>query len=113
MRIADPLNARFKYLAHACIIPGFYFIDIETVAVFFALHTLHGFGNTSLNGLHRARHRNTITIVPYKHCQRGHHYAGGIERLPAMPFRSGGIADGAKTYFITVVAQVFEVLQSG
>src|SRR3569833_2070382 len=98
-------NASLKHFAHASIIPALYRVNIKAVGIGLFLHATQGGRYRALGGLHFPRNGNAITIIPNKYSQRYLHNTGGINRLPKMPFAGGGIAYGAKTYFIAVMRQ--------
>src|SRR5947209_7307637 len=103
-------DAFFKYFAHSSIVPPAHVINIKPVGALFLLHATQRFRNGCLGGLVLLGNRYAISIVPNKNSQRHLEYACSIHGFPKRTFGSGSVANGAKTYFISIMRKIREFL---
>jgi len=104
----------FPHFGYACfisfhqgrIIPSTDHVNIHT-SPFIRLKTGQRLTDALFGSLVFFGNRNTIAVIPNTKCYRDLQYAGRVHGFPANAFRSGGVTNRTKHYFIPVAAEFF------
>ena len=86
-------------------------VNVKTVGVFSFFKSAECFGYAAFCSLQLVGNGDTPTIIPHRYGHGDFQYGGSIQRFEKMTFGSGGIADGAESYLITVAGKLFGFFQ--